>query len=197
VIPFALVPFIEHWISYAWLVLFIFWVLAGVLSKRSVQAQTGTSRLFQAGLAFTGVMLIFNFNHWFDSGWLAACITPRQVPYVLGGAILTLAGILFSVWARAILGSNWSATVTIKQNHELIRRGPYQIVRHPIYTGFLLGLLGTAFVYGFARSFVGVLVVGLAFLLKSQTEERFMVQQFGEQYLQYRCQVRALIPYIL
>lgn len=165
--------------------------------KRSVQAQTGTSRLFQAGLAFTGVMLIFNFNNWFGTGWLTSRITPREVPYVLGGAILTIACMLFSVWGRAILGSNWSSTVTIKQNHELIRRGPCRIVRHPIYTGFLLGLLGTAFVYGFARSFVGALVVGLAFLLKSQTEERFMVQQFGEQYLKYRQQVRALIPYIL
>lgn len=196
-IPFAVVPFVEHWISYAWLVLFILWVLAGVLSKRSVQAQTSTSRLFQAGLTFVGLMLIFNFNQWFVTGWLTTRIIPREAPYVLGGAILTLAGMLFSLWARAILGSNWSATVTIKQNHELIRRGPYQIVRHPIYTGFLLGLLGTAFVYGFARCFVGVLVVGLAFWLKSQTEEQFMVQQFGEQYLHYRQQVRALIPYIL
>lgn len=192
-----MIPLIEHWIGYAWLALFIIWILAGVLSKRTAQAQTGTSRLFQAGLAFIGFMLIFNFNNWFVSGWLITRITPREVPYVLGGAILTIAGILFSLWARAILGTNWSAAVTIKENHTLVRRGPYQIVRHPIYTGFLLGLLGTSFVYGFARCFIGVLIVGLAFWLKSQTEEQFMVQQFGQQYLEYRRQVRALIPYVL
>jgi len=156
--------FIEHWIGYTWLALFIIWVLAGVLSKRTAQAQTGTSRLFQAGLAFIGLMLIFNFNNWFVSGWLTSRITPREAPYVLGGAILTIAGILFSLWARAILGSNWSAAVTIKENHTLVRRGPYQIVRHPIYTGFLLGLLGTSFVYGFARCFIGVLVTGSGIL---------------------------------
>jgi protein-S-isoprenylcysteine O-methyltransferase Ste14 len=58
-------------------------------------------------------------------------------------------------------------------------------------------VLGTSFVYGLARCFIGVLVVGLAFWLKSQTEEQFMVQQFGQQYLEYRQPVRALIPYIL
>jgi protein-S-isoprenylcysteine O-methyltransferase Ste14 len=197
VIPLSVVPFVEHWIGYAWLVLFILWVVAGVISKRSVHAQTSTSRLFQLGLTLIGFMLVFNFNNWFVSGWLTTRIIPREPVYLLGGAILTIAGILFSLWARAILGTNWSATVTIKQNHALIRRGPYQVVRHPIYTGFLLGLLGTSFVYGLARCFIGVLVVGLAFWLKSQTEEQFMVQQFGRQYLEYRQQVRALIPYIL
>jgi len=197
VIPFSVVPFVEHWLGYVWLAPFIIWVLAGLLSKRTAQAQTGSSRLFQAGITFIGIMLIFNFNNWFVSGWLTTRIIPHEPAYVLGGAILTIAGILFSLWARAILGANWSATVTIKENHTLIRRGPYQIVRHPIYTGFLLGLLGTSFVYGFARCFVGILVVGLGFWLKSQTEEQFMVQQFGQQYLDYRQQVRALIPYVL
>jgi protein-S-isoprenylcysteine O-methyltransferase Ste14 len=197
VVSFAIVPFIEHWIGYAWFALFILWAVAGVLSKRSVQAQTDTSRLFQAGLAFLGLMLIFNFNNWFVSVRLTTRIIPLETPYVLGGAILTLAGMAFSLWARAILGTNWSATVTIKENHTLVSRGPYQIVRHPIYTGFLLGLLGTSFVYGLARCFIGILVVGFAFWLKSQTEEQFMVQRFGQQYLDYRRQVRALIPYVL
>ena len=192
-----MISFIEHWIAYSWLVLFIVWVLAGALSKRTAQAQSGSSRMFQAGLAFIGLMLIFNFNNWFVSGWLTIRLIPREAPYVVGGAVLTVAGMLFSIWARAILGSNWSAAVTIKENHTLIRRGPYQIVRHPIYTGLLLGLTGTSFVYGYTRCFVGVLVVGLAFWLKSQTEEQFMVQQFGQQYLEYRREVRALIPYIL
>ena len=192
-----MIPFIEHWISYAWLVLFIVWVAAGVTSKRSVQRQTSGSRLLQAGLAFIGLMLIFNFYGWFVTGWLTTRIIPREDPYVLGGTIVTIAGMLFCVWARLVLGSNWSGTITIKENHELVKRGPYQIVRHPIYTGMLLGLLGTAFVYGFMRCFIGVLIVGLAFWLKTQIEEQFMVQQFGEQYVQYRRKVRALIPYIL
>jgi protein-S-isoprenylcysteine O-methyltransferase Ste14 len=61
----------------------------------------------------------------------------------------------------------------------------------------LLAMLGTAFIYGVARCFLGVPIVGLGFWLKVQIEEQFMVQQFGEQYVRYRQEVRALIPYIL
>ena len=60
------------------------------------------------------------------------------------GAAITVAGLLFAVWARAYLGRNWSSAVTIKQDHQLITTGPYAIVRHPIYTGILAGFLGMA-----------------------------------------------------
>ena len=192
-----MIAFIEQWISYAWLGLGIVWVVAAVGSKRTVQRQRGGSRLLHIGLMLLGIALIFNLYHWFDGGWLATRIVPRELWAVGGGAIVTVAGILFCVWARVVIGSNWSGSVTIKENHELVRRGPYQIVRHPIYTGILLGLLGTAFVYGANRGFVGALVCGVALWIKSQTEEQFMVQQFGEQYIQYRREVRALIPYVL
>jgi len=175
----------------------ILWLLAAFTSKRTVKRQNPGSRLFQVALALLGFMLVFNFNQWFVSGWSTVRIIPRETPYVISGAVLTLAGMLFCVWARVILGTNWSGTVTLKENHELIQEGPYQIVRHPIYTGLLIGLLGTAFVFGLARCFAGVLVVGLALWLKSQTEEQFMLQQFGEQYAHYRKEVRALIPFVL
>jgi protein-S-isoprenylcysteine O-methyltransferase Ste14 len=191
------IDFIERWISYVWLALFIVWVLAGMLSKRTVQKQTDTSRLVHVGLVFVGFALTFNFFRWFDGGWLATRIIPPKDVYVLGGTIMTLAGMMFCIWARLVLGSNWSGRVTIKENHELVRRGPYRIVRHPIYTGILLGLLGTAIVYGATRCFIGIPACGFAFWLKSQTEEQFMVQHFGEQYAEYRQEVRALIPYIL
>jgi protein-S-isoprenylcysteine O-methyltransferase len=192
-----MIPFIEHGVSTFWLAFTILWVAAAFTSKRTVQVQSGGSRLLQAGLVLIGVTLIFNLGNWLVSGWLAARVVPESAPVVFGGAILTVAGMLFSVWARLTLGRNWSGTVTIKQDHELIQRGPYRIVRHPIYTGMLLAMLGTAFIFGTARCFVGVPIVGLAFWLKVQIEERFMVQQFGAQYSDYRQQVRALIPFVL
>jgi protein-S-isoprenylcysteine O-methyltransferase Ste14 len=192
-----MIPFIEHWVSIFWLAFTILWVAAAFTSKRSVQVQSGGSRLLQAGLVVIGVALIFNFGNWLERGWLAVRVVPESTPVVVGGAILTVVGMFFSVWARLTLGRNWSGLVTIKQDHELIQRGPYNIVRHPIYTGMLVGMLGTAFIYGIARCFVGVPLVGLAFWLKMQIEERFMVQQFGARYVHYRQQVRALIPFVL
>jgi protein-S-isoprenylcysteine O-methyltransferase Ste14 len=191
------IPFIERWLGILWLVFGIVWLLAAFTSKRSVQRQTYGSRVLQSGLMFIGLLCIFNFWDFFTHGWLTTRLIPETAPWVLGGAVLTITGILISFWARATLGANWSGTVTIKQNHELIQRGPYAFVRHPIYTGLLLGLLGSAFVYGLARCFVGVLICTLALWLKSQIEERFMIQQFGEQYMRYCQRVRALVPFVL
>ena len=144
-----------------------------------------------------GLLLIFNFLDVFTHGWLETRVIPKTQLWVLAGAVLALAGVLICFWARAILGSNWSGTVTIKQNHELILRGPYSFVRHPIYTGLLIALLGSSIVYGYARCFIGVFICGFALWLKSQTEERFMIQQFGEEYAQYRQRTRALVPFVL
>jgi protein-S-isoprenylcysteine O-methyltransferase Ste14 len=112
------------------------------------------------------------------------------------GLIMLAAGIAFAVWARHDLGRNWSGTVTVKQNHELIRSGPYRLVRHPIYTGLLLAILGTAIAFGEWR---GLLAFGLltgSLLLKLRIEERFMSESFPKEYARYRAEVPALIPFI-
>jgi protein-S-isoprenylcysteine O-methyltransferase len=109
---------------------------------------------------------------------------------------LLLAGMFFAGWARIFLGGNWSSNVTLKEDHTLVRSGPYRIVRHPIYTGLLVALLGTAIALGPLRCFLGVILAAVAWKIKSITEERFMVQQFGDQYTHYRMQVKALVPYI-
>ena len=188
---------IGYGIQWTWVAFGILWLIAALTSKRSIRVQSSGSRLFQSCLLILGIMLMSNFRNWITNGWLTIRLMPVTLPVFAGGAALTLAGLLFCVWARVVLGTNWSGTVTIKENHELIVRGPYQIVRHPIYTGLLFALTGTAFLDGYVRSFVGVLVIGFSLWLKSQTEEQFMVQQFGGQYIDYRQHVRALIPFVL
>jgi protein-S-isoprenylcysteine O-methyltransferase Ste14 len=192
-----LIPFIERWIGSFWFVLWIIWWLVASTSKRSVQRQTVSSRFLQSGLFLIGLLFIFNFGDFFAYGPLTTRVIPEQPFWILSGAVLSAVGILIALWARATLGRNWSGTVTIKHNHELILRGPYAVVRHPIYTGLLLGMVGTSLVYGLARCFIGVLIVGLGLWLKLQTEEQFMMQQFGEQYIQYRQRTRALVPFLL
>ena len=192
-----MIAFVDIAVTWLWVAFLALWFLAGLVSKRTVQVQSGGSRLLQSAFVFLGVALMFNFHHWITSGWLAVRLTPANAPVVLCGGALTLAGLLFCVWARVVLGRNWSSAVTIKQDHQLVLRGPYRIVRHPIYTGLLIALLGTAMIIGVTRAFVGVLVIGLGFWLKSQTEEQFMLHQFGAQYVDYRQRVHALIPFVL
>jgi protein-S-isoprenylcysteine O-methyltransferase Ste14 len=194
-----MVAFIVQWISMLWLVFTIVWLVAAFSSKRSMQRQSYGSRVVQGSLILVGMLFIFNFWDVFNNsrGWFTARLIPATPFWVLLGAALAVAGVLFCFWARAILGRNWSGTVTIKQDHELILRGPYGFVRHPIYTGLLVGMLGMGIVFGYVRCFIGVLICGFALWLKLQIEERFMVQQFGDQYTHYRQRVRALVPFVL
>jgi protein-S-isoprenylcysteine O-methyltransferase Ste14 len=130
-------------------------------------------------------------------GLLARRFLPESAAAAYTGLALTACGAALAVWARVFLGANRSATVTIKQDHAIIRSGPYALVRHPIYSGFLLGMLGTAIAIGEVRGPIGL---GLAFLgwwLKLQTEERFLTEQFGTQYTRYQEEVKALIPFVL
>ncbi len=112
------------------------------------------------------------------------------------GAALTLAGLLFAIWARLYLGKNWSGLVTVKHDHELIRTGPYRFVRHPIYSGILLALVGTVVCRRNLWGFLGVALVWLGLWLKSRMEERFMVETFGAQYQDYRRATGAILPHL-
>jgi protein-S-isoprenylcysteine O-methyltransferase Ste14 len=106
------------------------------------------------------------------------------------------AGIAFSIWARRHIAGWWSSTVTLKRDHQLIRTGPYRWVRHPIYTGLLLGLLGTAVAAGQWRSCLGVGMIAVALLRKIAIEERFLRDAFPDEYDRYRREVAALIPFV-
>src|SRR5271165_4273215 len=113
------------------------------------------------------------------------------------GAAVTAGGLLFSVWARRHLGKNWSQAVTVKEGHELITSGPYALVRHPIYTGLLLGFLGSAVARGEWRGLLAVALVFVALWRKLRLEEKWMRAQFGQPYEDYSRHVAALVPYIL
>ena len=113
------------------------------------------------------------------------------------GAVLVVGGLLFTVWAREHLGRNWSDVVTIKVDHELVVSGPYRVVRHPIYTGLLVAVLGTAIARGEWRGLLAVALALWAFWRKLRVEERLMREQFGAAYEEYSQRVAALIPLVL
>ena len=113
------------------------------------------------------------------------------------GAAVVLLGLFVTVWARLTLGSNWSGAVVFKQDHELIERGPYRFVRHPIYTGILLMALGSAILQGRISSFVFCALLLIGFWFKLRAEEELLTRHFPEEYPRYRQRVRGLIPFVL
>lgn len=124
-------------------------------------------------------------------------VIPDTGAIALVAAILCVLGLLFCLWARATIGRNWSGIVTLKENHELIIRGPYALVRHPIYTGLLAMFVATALVSGY---FAGILASGIVFVsfwIKLGDEEKVMLKQFPDQYPAYQQRVKRMIPFVL
>jgi len=190
----ALIGQLRQLTSLPWVVLLLVWVVSAWRTKRTVRGQSIAWQFLYTAILLVGVYTIFAKQSGIP--WLDRPLFPVTVPIVLAGFLVVLMGVAFSIWARIMLGSNWSNRVTVKENHTLVRTGPYRVVRHPIYSGMLLGMLGSALQRGGIRCFAGVLICGFSFWLKTRAEERFMVQRFGEEYVQYRHQVKGLAPFI-
>lgn len=156
---------------------FAYWMLAARNVKATRRREPVTTFLLNRVFVIVSLLLLL-FPHlpprWLEEHFIA----PATAPYA-AGLIMTAAGLGFSVWARVHLGRNWSALVTVKQDHELIRTGPYGLVRHPIYTGVLLAILGTAVAIGEWRALIAFSLITIGFVLKLRSEERFMSQTFG------------------
>jgi protein-S-isoprenylcysteine O-methyltransferase Ste14 len=162
--------------------------------KANVWAESAPSRLLHVvPLVAAGLLLVLDLPL---LGLDEPILPWSQATFWLGFS-LAAAGLLFTVWARRHLAANWSADVTIKEGHEFITSGPYAWVRHPIYTGLLLGFVGSAVAVGEWRGLVALIVVGLALWRKLRLEERGMRRLFGERYVAYQRRVSALIPFIL
>jgi protein-S-isoprenylcysteine O-methyltransferase Ste14 len=147
----ALIEQLRQSTSFVWMVLALVWVVSALRTKRTIRRQSSASQLLYTAILVVGVYLIFAKQSGIP--WLDHQLFPVTMPIVLTGLLAVLMGVAFSVWARLMLGDNWSNRVTVKENHTLVRRGPYRIVRHPIYSGILLGMLGSALQRGGIRCF--------------------------------------------
>lgn len=182
-------------VALPWFVLAAVWAITALGAKRTVRNESGASRLYHL-LCMTAVFALL-FRQDVRIGQLGLRLLPNSPEAVYAGLALTALGAAFAIWARSTLGGNWSATVAVKENHSFVHRGPYRLVRHPIYAGLLLAMLGTAIVHGQAGCFVAVALAFVAYWLKARMEEQFMTQQFGEEYRRYQKDVKQLIPFVL
>ena len=171
-----------------WNVWLVSWIIAARWSSAVAVRQPARDRFVQSVLVLAGAVLVF-------AALRPDPLLPEYDWLQWAGVALALAGLAFTWWARIHLGREWSAVVTLKEDHRLIRSGPYAITRHPIYTGILLAFVGSVIVYGAsAQALLGFAFVTLGFVLKLRQEERFMTERFGDTYRDYKARVRALVP---
>jgi protein-S-isoprenylcysteine O-methyltransferase Ste14 len=181
-------------IRWAWLITLVVWIGGSFSNKHAVRRQPSASRATQICFGLFAGLLIWGQR---PLRILAGPTVLPQGPAMDRIALLlTIVGLVFALWSRFTIGRNWSAVVTIKQDHELIRRGPYAIVRHPIYCGFLVALTGTAIERGTIGAFAGVAILAIIFHFKSELEEKFMIERFGDAYRKYRMEVSGMIPFL-
>ncbi|HVI46348.1 MAG TPA: isoprenylcysteine carboxylmethyltransferase family protein [Chitinophaga sp.] len=163
-------------------------------TKENVQVRTTRQRIMGA----LGYVIIFTFLYLplFVKGGFAGRIIPNTAWLQLTGALLCIVGVGTCIWSRALLGSNWSGGVTAKKDHELVVKGPYRLVRHPIYTGFICALAGTCLVTGGLGAIVITSVYTLGLCMKINQEEVLLSDIFPGSYAAYQQHTRKLIPFI-
>jgi protein-S-isoprenylcysteine O-methyltransferase Ste14 len=172
-------------IGLAWIVFWIYWLVSAASSKESV---SGGWRTRLTGVSAIGVFVI--------AGVLRGGLAVHSVILGAIGAVLFASGIALAVWARLHLGRNWGMPMTQRAEPELVTSGPYRFVRHPIYTGLLTAMLGTALV----NNLLGLIVVAVLvayFYYSGIVEERNLAATFPKAYPEYRSRTKMLIPFLL
>jgi protein-S-isoprenylcysteine O-methyltransferase Ste14 len=182
-------------IRWCWTAFAAVWVVTALRAKRTRTTESFGGQLPYRVLTAIGVLLVF--DNRLTHGVLAAPIFPwRSALYDIGAA-LTVLGILFAFYARFHLGRNWSGNVTIKTDHELIRTGPYARIRHPIYTGILLAIMGSGLATDTWRAVLGFGLVVAGFWLKARREEALLEREFGVTFAEHIRATGMFLPRVL
>jgi protein-S-isoprenylcysteine O-methyltransferase Ste14 len=187
--------FYQYFFPAVWILFFLYWQIKAANTKTTQRLEPAASRILRVCIMLLAIVLLSTTR--IPLPWLYLHLWSFGLLSFWAGVAVTTAGLLFAVWARVHLGRNWSRSVTIKQDHELITTGPYALVRHPIYTGVLTGLLGTAIALSQVRGFIALALFFFAFWMKFRMEEEWMRSQFGETYTAYAQQTAALVPFLL
>jgi len=178
-------------IAACWIVLVLYWNISARTIKPAAERQSWTGRLARVPVWLGYILLCVAWAH--PSGMVL--IPQTAVSESLGVAICAL-GLLTAIWSRKTLGNDWSRDVELKQGHQLVDRGPYSLVRHPIYTSHLLMGLGTAIASGLLIAFAGVMCFFIGFWIKLHQEEKLLLKHFPDEYSAYKARVKALIPFV-
>jgi protein-S-isoprenylcysteine O-methyltransferase Ste14 len=183
--------------SALWLIFLTYWLVAALRTKRS-RTPGGWQGIALRALLILATVALFQLS---AIDWFAQQVQWRtgigtNVMMVNAGVALCALGIALAIWSRAHLGRNWGLPTSLRDNHDLVTSGPYARTRHPIYSGLLLALFGSALAEGTLS--LAIFFVFCAYFYRSaRIEERMMAEEFPSQYPAYQRRTKMLIPYVL
>jgi len=181
--------------DWCWAVWLLIWLALSFRNKRTARRENlGSWTLHMLPIMLAAVLLVTDWTPWPE---LQREVLPYRTAWYWIGLALTAGGLAFTVWARVYLGTNWSGSVQVKTDHALVRSGPYQWVRHPIYTGLLAAFFGSGLAMNQWLGVLAFVIVLAGLWYKLGLEERWMIETFGDAYRDYRNHSKALIPWIL
>jgi protein-S-isoprenylcysteine O-methyltransferase Ste14 len=176
-------------IGVGWIVFWAYWLVMAATAK------AGRSRWTQFAAIRVGLILVILLL--IRLRVLKGHQTATRDPWLLGiGLAIFVLGLALAVWARVYLGRNWGMPMSQKADPELVTTGPYEKIRHPIYTGIILGMVGTAIAVS-VYWLIAVVFLGAYFIYSAVIEERTMAKAFPAAYPPYKGATKMLIPYVL
>ncbi len=177
-------------IAVVWVVFWIGWLAASVNTKQTASSRRSPSVGIRIAIAVVVLVL-------FRTGVLRGHAASVDNPWSEGvGLALLVAGLALAVWARLYLGRNWGAPMSEKVDPDLVTTGPYRSVRHPIYSGIIVGTIGTAVALS-PYWLIATVLLGGYFVYSATVEERIMARRFPETYPAYKRSTKMLIPFVL
>ena len=173
------------------IVLFSFWIITAFSTKKTTYKAGG----WILRLIFYGVIILVIYLQ-NSVSFFSISLWPNSFIIEIIADVVTVVGLFIMLWARVVLGRNWSANIVLKENHSLITNGPYAYVRHPIYSGLILMVLGVTL-------YVNTIILAVFFVsfffgayYKARKEEKILITIFPDTYSEYKLNVKTLIPFI-
>ena len=180
-----------------WLVFAVYWVLSAISAKRNVGPRPGLrTQAVMRVVIFVLVVLVLRTPLLYRGLQNAQAYAPDNMAARVIGVVLCALGIGLAIWARANLGRNWGMPMSRKENPELVTTGPYTFIRHPIYTGTITAMLGSAITMSIIW-LLPLIVFGMYFIFSARREEKLMIEEFPEQYRAYMQRTKMLVPFVL
>jgi protein-S-isoprenylcysteine O-methyltransferase Ste14 len=183
------------WIVGLWVVMLVYWAIAAMFVRRGTDGRgLRAGMMVRLGLfvaIFAAVMAARRSSDLRALQWSVL----HSVPSAISGAAIATLGAIAAFAARATIGRNWGSPATRKTGTDLVTSGPYRLVRHPIYSGVLLMMVGTA-IGLFPLWWLVALAAGVYFTLSARAEEKFMTSRFPADYPAYRARTKMFVPFI-